>query len=291
VKRQTPIMCVIGNPPYSGSSQNMGDWARTLVQPYKDGLNERKINLDDDYIKFIRLAESYVEKSGRGVVGYITNNSYLDGVTLRKMREHLLDTFDSIYILNLFGDIRSAAEGRDENVFDITQGVAIILMVRNGQGSGSLNYAEIKGSRASKNEFLWSSDRTIYEPLLTNDPYYFFYPRNIEQRISGKLKLDYLFLSLSCGIQTKNDSVTIRFNSGDRDRVLSDFKRLQSAELEREYPSKKVWSVGKARADIDSGLYDKISILYRPFDVRHTVLTRKSSGFLGRPRFGAYIPS
>ncbi len=285
VKRQSPIMCVIGNPPYSGSSQNMGNWARELVQPYKEGLNERKINLDDDYIKFVRLAESYVEKNGRGVVGFITNNSYLDGVTLRRMRQHLLETFDSIYVLNLFGDIRSAAEGGDENIFDITQGVAVVLMVKSGNEPGGLNYAEIRGSRRLKNEFLWSSNRNIFQPLAGNDPYYFFFPKNLGQNIDQTFKLDDLFLTLSSGIQTKNDGITIGFSSSDRDEVIENFTQLQSKELERIYPSKKVWSTLKAKADIESGLYDKIQILYRPFDQRHTVLTRKSSGFLGRPRF------
>lgn len=285
VKRQTPIMCVLGNPPYSGASQNMGDWARGLVQPYKEGLGERKINLDDDYIKFIRLAERYIEKNGRGVVGFITNNSYLDGVTLRKMREHLLGTFDSIYVLNLFGDIRSAAEGGDENVFDITQGVAVVLMVRNGSGSGNLSYAETRGSRSSKNEFLWSSDRKIYRRIKTNPPYYFFYPKNLEQSTGETFQLDKLFMSLSSGIQTKNDSATIHFSPSDRNQVVTKFEKLGLDELERQFPSKKVWSAKTAKADIESGLYDKVPILYRPFDVRHTVLTRKSSGFLGRPRF------
>jgi hypothetical protein len=285
VKRQTPIMCVIGNPPYSGSSQNMGPWARRLVQPYKEGLNERKINLDDDYIKFIGLAESYVEKNGRGVVGFITNNSYLDGVTLRKMREHLLGTFDSIYVLNLFGDIRSAAEGRDENVFDITQGVAVVLMVKSGNGCGNLNYAEIHGSRKSKNEFLWKSDRAIFHQLSANEPYYFFYPKDLDQSTNETFKLNDLFLSLSSGIQTKNDSVTIQFSSHERDQVIDKFQRLQTVELEHEFPSKKVWSVAKAKADIGSGRFNNVPILYRPFDRRYTVLTQKSGGFLGRPRF------
>ena len=285
VKRQMPIMCVIGNPPYSGASQNMGPWARELVEPYKAGLNERKINLDDDYIKFIRLAESYIENNGRGIVGFITNNSYLDGVTLRKMREHLLCTFDSIYILNLFGDIRFAADGHDVNIFDITQGFAVILMVKNGKGCSNLNYTEKKGSRASKNEFLWSSDRSIYRPLATNGPYYFFYPKDLDKSTSDTFSLNDLFESLSSGIQTKNDSVTICLSPSGRDSIIDQFERLPLAELERQYPSKEVWSAAKAKADICSGLYDRVPILYRPFDVRYTVLTRKSGGFLGRPRF------
>lgn len=285
VKRQTPIMCVIGNPPYSGASQNMGKWARELVQPYKRGLKERKINLDDDYIKFVRLAETYIEKNGRGVVGLITNNSYLDGVTLRKMREHLLSTFNSIYVLNLFGDIRSAAEGRDENIFDITQGVAVVLMIKNGDGDHALNYASVKGSRDTKNSFLWKSTLSDLGSLAVSSPYFFFYPNNLGKRTGQTFKVDELFLVFSSGIQTKNDSVTIRFTPGDRDQVLEDFRCLGLPVLNKEYSSKKVWSVESAKSDIDCGLYDKVPILYRPFDQRFTVLTRKSGGFLGRPRY------
>ena len=91
IKRETPIMVVIGNPPYSVSSSNKGEWIQNLIKPYKEGLGERKINLDDDYIKFIRYAEHFIEKNGTGIVAMITNNSYIDGITHRQMRKHLLD--------------------------------------------------------------------------------------------------------------------------------------------------------------------------------------------------------
>jgi hypothetical protein len=285
VKRQMPIMCVIGNPPYSGASQNMSDAARSLVEPYKKGLGERKINLDDDYIKFIRLAETYVEKSGQGIVGFITNNSYLDAVTLRRMREHLLATFDTVHILNLFGDVRSAATEPDENVFDITQGVAILLMVKGGANKSGLKYAEVRGSRKAKGDFLGESGREVFAPLPVSPPYFFFYPKQLCDIDTNAIKLDQLFKNLSSGIQTKNDDVTIRFAESERDALVADFKRLPLNELGRLYPSKKVWSAAAAQEDIKSERYDKTPILYRPFDVRHTVLTRKSGGFLGRPRF------
>src|SRR3989344_3493511 len=104
IKNDKPIMVVIGNPPYSVSSSNKGKWIQDLIKVYKKDLGERKINLDDDYIKFIRCAEHFIEKNKSGIVAMITNNSFIDGITHRQMRKHLLETFDDIYILDLHGN-------------------------------------------------------------------------------------------------------------------------------------------------------------------------------------------
>jgi hypothetical protein len=130
IKNDTPIMVVIGNPPYSVSSSNKGEWITNLISHYKKDLNERNIQpLSDDYIKFIRYAEHHIEKNGSGIVAMITNNSFLDGIIHRQMRKHLLETFDEIYILDLHGNAKkkeTAPDGsKDENVFDIMQGVSI----------------------------------------------------------------------------------------------------------------------------------------------------------------------
>ncbi|GAG21800.1 unnamed protein product, partial [marine sediment metagenome] len=85
IKREIPIMVVIGNPPYSISSSNKGRWILQLIKDYKTGLGERKINIDDDYIKFIRFAEHFIEKNKNGIVAMITNNSFIDGITPRQM--------------------------------------------------------------------------------------------------------------------------------------------------------------------------------------------------------------
>jgi predicted helicase len=105
VKRQAPIMCVIGNPPYSVRSENKGDWILNLCQDYKRSLNEKNIqSLSDDYVKFIRLAQRFIERNGSGILAYVTNNSYVDGIVHRRMRQELSETFDKIYVLNLHGD-------------------------------------------------------------------------------------------------------------------------------------------------------------------------------------------
>ncbi|CCA94363.1 type ISP restriction/modification enzyme [Novosphingobium sp. PP1Y] len=285
IKRQAPIMCVIGNPPYSSSSQNMSPFARGLVEPYKRGLSERKINLDDDYIKFVRLAETFIVRNGLGIAALITNNSYLDGTTLRGMRQHLLSTFDSVHVLNLFGDTRSGESSLDENVFDIMQGVAIVVMVKGGSGKRGLHYGEIKGRRADKYDALGKLDLGFAEKLETKAPYHFFIPKNLEPKDGEHFLIDDLFVSLSSGIQTKNDSLTIQYDKIERDQIIDDFLTLEEAELSKRYRSQKVWTVAKARADLAAGDFTKSAILYRPFDVRHTVQTKRSGGFLGRPRF------
>ncbi len=135
IKRDTPVMVVMGNPPYSVSSSNKSEWIEKLMADYKKDLNERNIQpLSDDYIKFIRYGQYYIEKNGSGILAYISNNSFIDGIIHRKMREHLLKTFDKIYILDLHGNSKKKETtpegGKDENVFDIMQGVSINIFVK-----------------------------------------------------------------------------------------------------------------------------------------------------------------
>ena len=165
IKNETPIMVVIGNPPYSVSSSNKGEWILDLIKDYKKNLNEQKINLDDDYIKFIRFAEHFIEKNKSGIVAMITNNSFIDGITHRQMRKHLLETFDDIYILDLHGNSKKKEKapdgGKDENVFDIQQGVAISIFVRKADEKkdlGTVYHAELYGKREDKFKVLNESD-------------------------------------------------------------------------------------------------------------------------------------
>ena len=127
LKRQEDLLVILGNPPYNVKSKNKGDDILKLLQSYKQGLNETNIQpLDDDYIKFIRFAQWKLleQNQKQGLMGFITNNSFLDGRTHRKMRQSLARAFDEIYILNLHGD------SGDENVFDIRVGVCISLFVK-----------------------------------------------------------------------------------------------------------------------------------------------------------------
>lgn len=135
VKRDAPVMVVLGNPPYSVSSTNKSPWIEKLVGDYKKDLNERNIQpLSDDYIKFIRFGQHFIDKTGEGILAYISNNSFLDGIIHRKMREELLKSFDKVYILDLHGNAKkkeTAPDGSpDQNVFDIMQGVSINIFIK-----------------------------------------------------------------------------------------------------------------------------------------------------------------
>jgi predicted helicase len=135
VKRDTPVMVVLGNPPYAVSSSNKGKWIHNLIGDYKKDLNEKNIQpLSDDYIKFIRFGQYFIDKTGEGILAYISNNSFIDGITHRQMRNHLLESFDKVYILDLHGNAKKKETamdgGKDENVFDIMQGVSINIFVK-----------------------------------------------------------------------------------------------------------------------------------------------------------------
>lgn len=166
VKQEAPVMVVLGNPPYSVSSQNKGDWIGDLIDDYKKDLNEKKLNLDDDFIKFIRFAQWRIEQTGYGILAFITNHTYLDGLTHRRMRGSLMETFDDIYILDLHGNTkkkeRSPDGSKDENVFDIQQGVSIGIFVKkpNSNKACVVRHSELWGTRQSKYECLFESDIT-----------------------------------------------------------------------------------------------------------------------------------
>jgi predicted helicase len=135
IKRDNPVMVVMGNPPYSVSSSNKSEWIESLTADYKKDLNERNIQpLSDDYIKFIRFGQHFIDKTGEGILAYISNNSFIDGIIHRKMREELMKSFDKIYILDLHGNAKkkeTMPDGSpDQNVFDIMQGVSINIFVK-----------------------------------------------------------------------------------------------------------------------------------------------------------------
>src|SRR5665648_77244 len=210
IKRETPIMVVIGNPPYSVSSSNKGEWIQNLIKDYKTGLNERNIQpLSDDYIKFIRFAEHFIEKNKSGIVAMITNNSFIDGIIHRQMRKHLLETFDEIYILDLHGNSKKKEKapdgGKDENVFNIMQGVSISIFVRRAEdkkGLGKVYHAELYGKREDKFKALNESDiGTIkWQKLNYKEPYYFFVPKDFRLESEPLFSLLDLFKNCSIGI-------------------------------------------------------------------------------------------
>ncbi len=241
IKRDKPILVVLGNPPYSGVSANRGEWITGLLQNYRevDGepLGEKKVWLKNDYIKFIRFGQWRIERTGHGILALITDHSYLDSPTFRGMRQHLLSTFDESYILNLHGNAKrreSAPDGSaDENVFDITQGVAIAIFVKSPKGSGGgPQYGNLWGQRAAKYEVLADSDvsSTPWQQLSPVAPFYELVPveqRSREEYDAGWRVTDVLPVG-SNGVQTSRDSLVVDF---EKRSLLKRMESFLDAEL------------------------------------------------------------
>ena len=298
IKNDTPIMVVIGNPPYSVSSSNKGKWIQEQIKVYKEGLREKKINLDDDYIKFLRFAEHFIEKNKTGIVAMITNNSFIDGITHRQMRKHLLETFDEIYILDLHGNAKKKEKapdgGKDENVFDIQQGVSINIFVRKNerkQGRSTVRHAEIFGKRESKFEFLNKSNIASvgWKKLDYAEPYFFFVPKDfgLEEEYQKGFSLNDLFNINSSGVETQNDSVNIFFEQSEAEKVATDFVTLGDNELRTKYQLKdgRDWKIRTAKSDLIKNKIFANLIQYRPFDIRATNYTGTTKGCMAYPRF------
>lgn len=222
IKQNVPVMCVLGNPPYSVSSANTNDFAKKLIEKYKTGLNERNIQpLSDDYIKFIALGQHYIEKNGSGILAYISNNSFLDGVIHRQMRKSLMETFDKIYVVNLHGNARlneSAPDGsKDENVFDIMTGVSINIFVKTSKSKklADVFYRDLYGKRDIKYDFLNEHDlqNSEFKALKPVKPYYFFTPKDFgaKKQYEKGFKLNKIFILNTIGIQTGDDEKFISF--------------------------------------------------------------------------------
>lgn len=218
IKKDAPVMIVMGNPPYSISSNNKGSWILGLLDDYKKNLNERNIQpLSDDYIKFIRLAQYYVERNGEGVLAYICNNSFIDGLIHRQMRSELMRVFDKIYILDLHGNSRkkeTAPDGsKDENVFDIMQGVSINIFIKKAGKSkapAEVRHFDLYGLREYKYEFLRTHNIASVEWSTLNPqiPNYYFAQRNTEPELEYMkgFELTSIMPFYSSGITTSNDS-------------------------------------------------------------------------------------
>ncbi|MBT6687177.1 MAG: N-6 DNA methylase, partial [Bacteroidetes bacterium] len=296
IKRDTPVMCVIGNPPYAVSSTNKGEWIQSLLDVYKKNLNERKINIDDDYIKFIRYGQHCIDRNGEGILAYISSNSFLDGVTHRQMRKNLLETFNEIYIIDLHGNAKKnevAKDGRpDQNVFDIMTGVSINIFVKSKMSKklGKVHHVDVYGERDFKYNYLINNDfkSILWSEIPYQEPYFFFVPKDFskENTYQKGISLETLFENKNTGIQTKNDSLTLQFSKDNILELENDFLHLEIDELRNKYGVKDgTWRLENAKNDLLTGEYNLVKILVKAFDSRYTLLNRKSSGFLGRPRY------
>lgn len=204
IKRDTPVMCVIGNPPYSGISSNNGEWISKLIEDYKyvDGVhfNERKHWLNDDYVKFLRYGQHYIEKNGSGILAFINPHGFLDNPTFRGMRWHLLKTYDKIYTIDLHGNSKkkeTAPDGSaDVNVFDIMQGVSINIFVKTGKKKinelGKVFHFDLYGKREMKYDFLSDNSlrSAVFKELNPEKPFCFLFLKTMKDKENMKMDLE-----------------------------------------------------------------------------------------------------
>jgi len=317
VKKESPVMVVLGNPPYSGHSANTGEWIAGLLRGSDSTTGQKTGNyfemdgaplgernpkwLNDDYVKFIRFAQWRIEQTGYGVLAFVTNHGYLDNPTFRGMRQSLMQSFDDIYLLDLHGNSKKKEKapdgGKDENVFDIQQGVAIGLFVKRGKvqdKSAQVYHADLYGTRESKYASLAENDvsTTHWQPLKPQAPFYLFIPQDETLRAEYELgwKITDIMPVNSVGIVTARDALTIHWSREDIWRAVNDFANLP-IEVAREKfalgKDARDWQVALAQADLKaSGLTEAnlTPVLYRPFDIRHTYYTGNSRGFHCMPR-------
>lgn len=292
IKTNQPIMVVMGNPPYSGVSSNETKYANSLIDKYKFEpggkikLQERKHWLNDDYVKFIAFAENMVAKNGSGVVGFISNNGYFDNTTFRGMRWHLAKTFDKIYVLDLHGNTKklevSPDGSKDENVFDIMQGVGIILAVKNGSKQSELAevyHAELFGKRKAK--FASLDNGVEFTRISYDTKNVYFVPKDAtgQDEYQQGVALNQLFQKTVTGIVTMGDNFIVNENA---DVVAHRVHKLAQGEYSLDQLNSE-FGLGKnyaqfvidnhTKLEVDDSKIVKVN--YRPFDDRYTYFDNK----------------
>ena len=314
IKRDTPVMVVLGNPPYSGESQNKSEWIMALMEDYKKEpggkvkLNERNPKwINDDYVKFLRYGQYYIEKNGEGILAFINPHGFLDNPTFRGMRWHLLKTYDKIYTIDLHGNSKkkeTAPDGSaDINVFDIQQGVSINIFIKTGKKKkgqlGKVFHYDLFGKREIKYDFLSKNSLEVipFKELKNVAPNYFFIQKDFDTQIiyDKGFSIAELFMVNSVGIVTARDAFTIHDNKKKVKKTIQEFLSLENEIARNRFnlgKDVKDWTINDAKRDLlNSGPdFNKIvKINYRPFDERYTYYTGKSKGFLCRPR-GEVMP-
>lgn len=295
IKKNRPIMVIVGNPPYLKLSINQGKWITDLIEDYKkvDGnpLKERKIWLYDDYVKFLRFGQWRIDRTGQGVLAFITNHGYLDNPTFRGLRNNLLQSFNTIYILNLHGNSKkkevSPDGGVDENVFDIQQGVAIGIFVKDPSTTRrSVKYADLWGTWTTKYDFLESHDvhDTEWTEIKPENPYYFFVPKDftLAKEFHQGWPIPDIFIQTTSGIATARDSLVINFDDKNLDERIEGFlnKDKDDEQIRDDFHlnDTRGWSLSNARRQLWALIdwkTNKTDILYRPFDRRRILFMKE----------------
>jgi predicted helicase len=289
VKKDVPILVILGNPPYSGQSSNTGEWISNVIKEYYkvDGkpLGEKNPKwLQDDYVKFIRFSQWKIDQAGEGVLGFITNHSYLDNPTFRGMRQSLMNSFDEIYVVDLHGNSlrkeKTSDGSKDENVFDIQQGVAIAFFIKYKNGKKKQVYhQEIFGLRETKYEWLNKRDikNVKWNKLKPNGEFYLFIPldQRLQKGYQAFTKITEIFPINSVGIVTSRDAFVIDYDKKVLERRINDFinPKLDDEIIKLTYDLKENqnWKLKTQREKLrkdDQTQKFLTQIQYRPFDIR-----------------------
>lgn len=306
IKRNKRFTVVIGNPPYSNFGQlNRNPFILGLLEDYKRDLNERKINLDDDFIKFVRLAQWYLNNSKLGILGFITNNIYLEGSTHRQMRSYLADTFAKLRVIDLHGDGRKRQKGpggvQDENVFDIIQGVAVSLFTKPpgvNTPAIQIDTKDLIGPRCglSEGKYEWLISHCVsttdWEKVELRPPNHFYVNKDItfENEYLSAPSINEVLSIMWSGIQTKRDSLTVDWNAEDSWKKVSKAAAMKPADLLREFElpaDGRDWKATLAIQDLKQSGPNKQLIkkyAYRPLDTRYIYYTGNSKGWIAYPR-------
>lgn len=254
--KEQPILVITGNPPYFGHSKNKGEWITQLLKG-KDIIKNKKTEnyfevngqplgernpkwLNDDYVKFIRFAQYKMEQVPQGIVGIITNHSYLDNPTFRGMRQSLMRTFNQIYILDLHGNAKKkelCPDGsKDENVFDIEQGVAIALFVKHPNLKAKTIHGDLWGKR--KDKYLYCYDKTIktskWSVINPTSPSYLFLPQNTSlfEKYNEGISIKDIFVTNSVGVVTAKDKLFISFEKQEcREKIKEAFGMIDDSKV------------------------------------------------------------
>jgi len=305
------ILVVLGNPPFAGHSSNKGQWISALIETYKEGCPELKKPgqakwLSDDYVKFMRFAQWHIQQVGHGILAFITNHSYLDNPTFRGMRRSLLQSFDDIYILDLHGNLKKheqAPDGsKDENVFDIQQGVAISIFVkwRDSASFTTVHHADLWGVREiyrrdtqgqvtlSEGKYAWLAKHdlasTQWTVLNPQAPFYLFSPH--ESRYLAEYNTGWSVVDIfrpngdpAPGVVTCHDQFAISWTKNEACTKIERFLSTGTEEEARQcfrLCSQSQWQYHVAKSQLQQGKWhqDITEILYRPFDRRWTIFDR-----------------
>jgi predicted helicase len=312
VKTNTPVMVVLGNPPYNLESQNK--YSSDIYSTYKkepggiENLNERnKKCLNDDYVKFLAYGHSLISKYQEGVLAYINNNGFLDNPTFRGMRWSLLNTFDKIYVINLYGDVEKNKlidDKDDKNVFDITKGVSINIFVKNNKKKpnelADVFYSEIRGSRSKKFDYLNKNicvNNIKWKKLTLNEDNFYLMEKEFKNEISYKeyFGINEIFKTFSSGIDTGRDDFAINADKEELIKNIDYFLTLDNEKAREELKlgdDSRDWKIEYVKNDLITNIQNNkkpdysniVELQYKPFDIRYTYYTGRSRGFHINPR-------